>query len=170
MSEGTRQYYDEKWEEYIERNRGKDLSHLYQLFLRHLSGKVVLDVGCGTGRDLKYFSELGYECTGLDFSDKMLELSQANSPGSTLVKVDLRESFGLPRLYDGIWAVASLHHLSKDELRVCLRNLKGKLSPNGVFMVSIKEREIPLDDGRYFCYWSQKRFRESSGISWLRRS
>ena len=53
-------------------------------FAGDVSGLVVLDAGCGTGYLTRKLHERGAKVTGIDFSDKMIEIARANAPGLDL--------------------------------------------------------------------------------------
>ncbi|MDY6838266.1 MAG: class I SAM-dependent methyltransferase [Thermodesulfobacteriota bacterium] len=50
--------------------------HVMLRLLRPVRGERVLDIGCGTGRDLFMFLEMGLDVTGLDASPHMLEVAK----------------------------------------------------------------------------------------------
>jgi 2-polyprenyl-3-methyl-5-hydroxy-6-metoxy-1,4-benzoquinol methylase len=82
----------------------------YRPFLALLKpGARILDAGCGSGRDLKAFSERGYQVVGLDASELMVRLAREHSDQQVhhlaFQEVTYKEEF------DGIWACASLLHV-----------------------------------------------------------
>ena len=126
------------------------MSPLYQRFLPLLppAGRI-LDAGCGSGRDLRAFAEMGYRATAFDASPALIALAEAYA-GQPVFRarfqdIDWQESF------DGVWACASLLHLPASELPDALGRLSTALVPGGVMYASFKyghgERE---DQGRHF--------------------
>ena len=73
---------------------------------------LILDFGCGSGRDAKYFLKRGYRVEAADGSIKMCRAAEelAGIPVRQMRFQELREE----KKYDGIWACASVLHLSKD--------------------------------------------------------
>ncbi len=70
----TLNYYNQKSDEFIENTVHADLSEQYHFFEKHLSRcATILDFGCGSGRDSKYFLSHGYQVTAIDGSEKMCE-------------------------------------------------------------------------------------------------
>jgi SAM-dependent methyltransferase len=62
-----------------------------QEFIRQLlSGSRVLDCGCGPGMDTERFSQLGYEVTSVDLSERFVQLTRARVPAATVEKMDMR--------------------------------------------------------------------------------
>jgi ubiquinone/menaquinone biosynthesis C-methylase UbiE len=51
----------------------------------------VLDIGCGTGYNLKILTEKGYHCSGIDASQKMVERAQQDNPGLIITQADARD-------------------------------------------------------------------------------
>ncbi|KTD58089.1 tellurite resistance protein TehB [Legionella sainthelensi] len=53
-----------------------DLVYVYQVYLRHLQGLTILDVGCGSGRNLLYLTKMGHKVTGIDYNQSALQTIQ----------------------------------------------------------------------------------------------
>src|SRR6478752_1519362 len=52
-------------------------------------GSRVLDAGCGTGRVAMRLAELGYDCTGVDLDEHMLQVAKERGPQLPWVAADL---------------------------------------------------------------------------------
>ncbi|WP_424185982.1 class I SAM-dependent methyltransferase [Actinokineospora sp. G85] len=104
----------------------------------HGGGGSVLDLGCGTGRDLGHLATLGYQATGLDSSPAMLAHARANYPGE-YVQGDLR-SFDLGRAFDVITCLDSalLYCHANDDLTACLRSCRAHLRPGGLLIAEMR--------------------------------
>jgi 2-polyprenyl-3-methyl-5-hydroxy-6-metoxy-1,4-benzoquinol methylase len=143
-------YYDENAQNYFETTVGHDVSALYDLFLPFLVPKAkILDAGCGSGRDSKFFLTQGYAVTAFDGSQKMAELARQHTglpvAHKTFSDVNEEEEF------DAIWAGASLLHVPKLFLPRILHKLKAALKPQGVWYMSFRHGETELNEGdRYF--------------------
>jgi len=73
----TIQTYNEYAEKYFQINYSTDvIKDLLEFFIRNLNGTKILDVGCGPGRDAKFFSDLDYKVIGIDLSEKLLEIAK----------------------------------------------------------------------------------------------
>ena len=55
------EYYDKNAEKFFESTVGVDFKEEQERFLKYLKrGDKILDFGCGSGRDMKYFLEQGH--------------------------------------------------------------------------------------------------------------
>lgn len=143
-------YYQRNAQTFFDATVGVDMSPLYAPFLsRVVPGGRVLDAGCGSGRDAKAFSALGYQVEAFDASAEMIELATAYTglPVRQMTFSALEDE----ERYDGIWCCASLLHLPQAELPEAMRRLARALKPGGVWYLSFKygvgERE---KEGRHF--------------------
>jgi len=153
----NREYYDTHAQEYILGTVDADLSSLYHRFFTYLSpGCSILDAGCGSGRDLKYFSSLGYRCTGFDASAEMVKAAGAYS--GCPVYQGTFETFNAKQTYDAIWACASLLHVRRDDLSDVFRNLSEGLTDSGILYCSFKEGSDFIRDGRSFTCFAAEAF------------
>ncbi|WP_435955447.1 class I SAM-dependent methyltransferase [Dryocola sp. BD626] len=127
-----------------------DMTTLYESFTRHLApGARVLDVGCGSGRDAKAFSEMGYRVEAFDASSEMVALARQHTglPVQQMTFADVN----VEQHYDGIWCCASLLHVSASELPKVMQKLARALKSGGIWYVSFKYGEGEREkDGRRF--------------------
>jgi len=104
-------------------------------------GGSVLDVGCGAAEPIaQYFIDEGFQVTGLDFSEPMIELAQARYPENDWICCDMRE-FDLQQRFDGIIAWNSFFHLTKDDQRSVLDRFVHHLAMGGVLMITVGPEE-----------------------------
>jgi SAM-dependent methyltransferase len=133
----TLAYYDEFGCDFAAATVAVDMADLRRRFLAQIPpGGSILDAGCGSGRDSKAFSDLGYRVQAMDGSRTMVELATAltGRPARLLrfEDLDYRDEF------DGIWACASLLHLTRANLDPVLRRLLVASKPQGVIYMSFK--------------------------------
>jgi len=110
------------------------------LFLSRIGeeGKI-LDVGCGPGRDAIYFRSKGYFVSGIDLVPEFIELAQANSPWGNFYVMDMRRMEFDNSSFDGLWSMASILHVPKEEHESTMREYARVLKPRGIMFLSTME-------------------------------
>ncbi|MES2149056.1 MAG: class I SAM-dependent methyltransferase [Pseudomonadota bacterium] len=96
---------------------------------------TILDLGCGPGRDLKTFAELGLRAIGVDGSAEFVAMARAYS-GCEVWQQDFLHLALPPALFDGVFANASLFHVPSAALPEVLTALHRTLKPGGVLFSS----------------------------------
>jgi SAM-dependent methyltransferase len=152
-------YYQQNAQRFFEETVDVDMSAVYQPFLALLKpGARILDAGCGSGRDTKAFSELGYVADAFDASAELAE--RAERLIGRPVEVMRFQELTAVEQYDGIWCCASLLHVPEKELPDVMALLAKALKPGGVWYISFKygagER---VKDGRRFTDMNEDRLR-----------
>jgi SAM-dependent methyltransferase len=147
----TERYYADNAESYAARVIGLDLSALWDKFASLLwPGAKILDLGCGSGRDLKALAARGLKPVGMDYSAALAELARTES-GRPVLVADFRSyDFGEAQL-DGIWAVASLLHVPQEEITSTIDRLHKALRAPGILLTSMQAGcgQQVLADGRF---------------------
>lgn len=138
ISRRTINDYNGRARDFHEHTRDHDVSQNIEALLRHIGSEApwrLLDLGCGPGRDLKTFSELGHEAIGLDgsqrFCDMAREFSACEVWQQDFLKLELPEQY-----FDGIFANATLFHVPTQELPRVLGELHSSLKPGGALLSS----------------------------------
>lgn len=124
------------------------------------AGGVILDAGCGPGRDLDRFVKAGYTALGVDLNPDFVNAAAAYAP---TVLADLRDLPFEDHSFDGVWACASLVHLDEPDARTALAEIARVLVPGGRGYISIKHAghtgwtDTP-HGRRYFEIWKPETF------------
>ena len=151
----TLQHYDERAENFREGTLRHDVSQNIAALLQYIDGGpplVILDFGCGPGRDLKAFAELGHAPIGLEGSARFATM--ARTEGFEVWEQNFL-TLKLPNdRFDGIFANASLFHVPSQELPRVLLELRASLKPRGVLFSSNPHghNEEGWSGGRYGVY------------------
>ena len=115
-----------------------DVSQNIEALLRHIQAEPpfsILDFGCGPGRDLTAFSQLGHKPVGLDGSQEFVAMAREAS-GCEVWHQDFL-SLDLPVAhFDGVFANASLFHVPSADIRRVLHQLYACLKPGGALLSS----------------------------------
>jgi SAM-dependent methyltransferase len=163
LSARTIAHYDASARSFEEGTRSHDVSQNYAAFLGAIEGPppfVVLDFGCGPGRDLAYFQSLGHEAVGLDGSARFVDMARAATGCEVLHQSFLRLSLPAARFH-GIFANASLFHVPTQELPRVLRELRRSLVPRGVLFCSNPRGPDTegVSGGRYGAFYTLETWR-----------
>lgn len=160
MSDSTLNYYNQNADTFVKNTVYVDFKETQDKFLSFLKrGDRVLDFGCGSGRDTKYFLEKGMEVDALDGSAELCRF--ASTYTGITVKQCLFEEFTEMEKYAGIWACSSILHLSKDSLKCVMRCMVDALVPGGIIYTSFKYGEFEGErNGRYFTDFTLESFRK----------
>jgi SAM-dependent methyltransferase len=138
ISATTLDHYDRQAESFWQATRDHDVRQNIDALLARIEGTPpfeVLDFGCGPGRDLRTFAELGHAATGLEGAAAFVAMARAHS-GCDVLQQDFLH-LNLPRhRFDGIYANASLFHVPTSELPRVLAELHAALKPRGVLFAS----------------------------------
>ena len=154
----TINYYNLNAKNFIENTQNADMHLTQEKFLQLLPGSAsILDFGCGSGRDTKYFMEHGYRVEATDGSEELCKLASTYTGVS--VKYMLFQELDEQKEYDGIWACSSILHLSKDELKNVMQRMLCALKDDGVIYTSFKYGTFEGErNGRYFTDFTEKTF------------
>lgn len=121
------------------------------------AGATILDFGCGSGRDTKYFLSQGYQVDAVDGSAELCRL--AGEYTGVNVKNMLFHELAEVERYDGIWACSSILHLPPEELADVMRKMVIALKHNGIIYTSFKYGTFAGErNGRYFTDMTEETF------------
>lgn len=160
MSDSTLNYYNQNADTFVKNTVYVDFKETQDKFLSYLKrGDRVLDFGCGSGRDTKYFLKKGMKVDALDGSEELCRF--ASTYTGITVKQCLFEEFTEMEKYAGIWACSSILHLSKDMLKCVMRRMVDALVPGGIIYTSFKYGEFEGErNGRYFTDFTLESFQK----------
>lgn len=146
----TLDYYNKNADQFAGSTVSVDFKETQNRFLVKLSnGAYILDFGCGSGRDTRYFLEHGFKVDATDGSAELTKL--ASEYTGIAVRQQLFEELSEVDRYDGIWACSSILHLSKDGLRKVFPKMAAALKYNGIVYTSFKYGDFEGErKDRYF--------------------
>ncbi len=154
-------------EEIINKNRGFAESDL------------ILDLGCGTGKMTVELAGRGYDMTGIDYSEEMLEIARDTAEKKGISNIlwlnqDMREF----ELYGTVGTVVScldcMNHLTtRSDFKKCLSLVHNYLVPNGLFIFDLNgkakfsnvyaKNSYVMEGEGSVCVW-QNYYNEKSGM------
>ena len=133
----TLSYYNTNTSSFIESTQSVQMTKAWNRFTSKVtSGALILDLGCGSGRDTKYFLEHGFKVEAMDGSEELCKA--ASEYTGITVNQQLFQDWKSEAKYNAIWACSSILHLSKQELKQVIGNIRDALLPAGIFYTSFK--------------------------------
>ena len=134
----TLAHYQDHAEAFWQGTRDHDVSQNIAALLGAIEAAPpfeLLDFGCGPGRDLKTFRELGHRPTGLEGAAQLAAMARAYS-GCEVLQQNFLELDLPDARFDGVFANAVLFHVPSEALPRVLRQLHASLKPGGVLFSS----------------------------------
>ena len=154
----TIDYYENNTKAFVDGTIDVEFTDVQDRFLSYLpDAGLILDFGCGSGRDTKYFISKGFAVDAVDGSPKLCKIANINT-GINIRQMmfsDLNEK----GKYDGIWACASILHLQKKELKEVFDKMIMAVKPGGYIYSSFKYGEFEgYRNERYFIDFTSESF------------
>lgn len=147
-------FYNASAEKYFTQTINVSMEASLQRFAETLEpGGLVVDAGCGSGRDSRWFLDNGFSCYSYDAAEDLAARAQRYLGAPLQVHCHRHDALALSEPADGIWASASLLFLNDDDLATALQTFHRNLKPGGVLFTSFKHGSGWRQDG-------ERRFRD----------
>lgn len=157
-TEKTIDYYNINAKTFAVETISVEFEGMQKKFLEKLpKGASILDFGCGSGRDTKYFMSKGFQVEAIDGSKELCKIASEYTGIS--VKNMFFQELNEKNKYDGIWACSSILHLPVSELENVMKKMSEALKENGVIYTSFKYGTFAGDrNGRLFTDMTEDTF------------
>jgi len=155
-------FYQRHYRAYHQKTFHIDPSSFLEPLIRHLTpGDTLLDVGCGSGRDLFWLKEHGFKVTGFERSEGLATLARKHV-GCEIIEGDFEHFDFSKHNFDAILLSGSLVHIPHAQLETVFGNVMGGLGEGGKVLVSLKEGtgSSTGGDGRIFYFWQNEDLRD----------
>ncbi|MFB6241516.1 MAG: methyltransferase domain-containing protein [Candidatus Nanosalina sp.] len=129
-------------------------------FQEKVEGTVVLDAGCGPGAVTEFLSKEGFEVTGIDIAEGMVEYARRNSEGCFKQMNILNLEFADAK-FDGVWCGSTIFFLEKEGMWEALSEFRRVLKDEGVLYVDFKEGDGDFEKNKWDGEVSERRIPES---------
>lgn len=140
MRTSTINYYEKNANLLINRYESADVSEVQILLLQTFTNKSnLLEIGCGSGRDASFMIRNNYDVIAIDGSQNMIEEAKKIHPelSEKLLHKTLPNDLYFNISFDGIYSIATLMHLSKNDLEKTISRIYDLLNQNGKFLMSV---------------------------------
>lgn len=147
-------YYDTNFATFYATDRHPK-PHRYEVPSEYLPDDVklrILDLGCGVGGDLEYFSKKGYKAIGVDASKEMVRLAKETVPQCDVILSSFQSLPFHAKTFDLVWAQASLIHVPYEETECVFKEIHRVLDLHGKFYAAYKEGKGPFQVGQRWFY------------------
>lgn len=163
----TIETYNDVVQEYINNTRDRWPQVEFEAFCQKVVPQgVILDVGCGWGRDCKAFVKQGFSVIGIDLSTEMIRQASSFAPTCTFILADLRAIPCEDHSFDGIWCCASLLHIKRSQVGRALSEFRRVLKADAPCCIIVKEgfgeAMVEYSNGklRFFTYFRKEELRD----------
>lgn len=158
--DNTLNYYNQNAVSFVKGTKDVDFKTIQDEFASRLpKGASILDFGCGSGRDTKYFMEQGFKVTATDGSEELCKIAgeYTGVPVKQMLFMELDEV----EVYDGVWACSSILHCPYEELVIVMQKICTALKDKGVLYTSFKYGTFAGEhNGRFFTDMTEKTFKK----------
>ncbi len=155
-------YYEINAGDYHARTFSADSSIFLSAFVAFLPPNAqILDIGCGSGRDLLWLKQRGFEPIGLERSASLAKLARRHS-GCPVIEGDLETfDFSMGK-WNAVMLVGSLVHIPHERFAPLIQKILSGFSLSCVLLLTLKEGNgiIHHADGRTFYLWNDTALRE----------
>jgi len=155
-------YYQKKYKAYHEKTFSIDPSSFLSPLAQRLPPEAfVLDVGCGSGRDLLWMKKRGFDVIGFERSPGLAELARDNA-ACEVIEGDFESYDFSSALVDAIMLVGALVHVPHQRFSNVFQNITSAISDNGSVLITLKQGsgDRTDSDGRIFYLWEESKTRE----------
>lgn len=122
---------------------------LIEKLLKEQGVKTILDMTCGTGSQVLYLAQRGYEITGSDLCLDLIKIAQNKAKEMKLnvrfLEGDMR-SIKVGQFDAAITIFSAIGHVSKSDFEKTLQNIRHNLNPGGIYIFDIFNLQALTDD------------------------
>jgi SAM-dependent methyltransferase len=147
-------YYESNAQQYFDTTVKVDPSSFLIPLATTLKHGSILDIGCGSGRDLRWLKDYGFNATGLERSPKLAALAREYS-GCPVIEEDFLTFDFSSRKFDALISIGAFVHINHKDFPQVIGRVIRALSGKKLFFLTLKEGKgfKSNQDGRSFTLW-----------------
>lgn len=122
---------------------------LFKQFLKQSNFKLkhVLDIGCGTGKYLKFLQLNGFKTDGIDSSKTAIEITKKQLESKSIILCINMFKFKIPEnKYDLVISISTIHHGTKKQIQDLIKKIFKSLIKNGKVFITVPDIKSRKDD------------------------
>ena len=144
---GTKDFYDRTAPDWAARGYANDdIPCLADFARRYAPGSRILDLCCGCGYDAHRLHALGYDVTGVDFSEESLKIAREKNPDLTFYNDDILNDYSYVGKVDAVIVIAGLVHIEADKLPLAFSRVRAVVRNGGGLFVTVREGEGRMEE------------------------
>lgn len=120
-------------------------TELLNQLLKKYNAKTVLDLTCGTGAQLLYLAQCGYQMTGSDLCEPLVKIAQSRAKELGL-DIPMYQGDMRTACYGSFTAVITIFnaigHLSRAGLKRAFKNIYNNIKPGGIYIFDILNPDV----------------------------
>jgi SAM-dependent methyltransferase len=158
----TRDYYEEHAQGYFNQTYDVNLQPLWTQLRQELEPRAfILDLGCGSGRDVRYFADQGFRVVGVDYAANLLRLAK-DFTQQPLVLGNFHYPPFRDSAFDAVWAIGSLLHIRRQVIPYVLAQIHRILKEGAILFTSVKKGcgEGMDSQGRYNVFYLRHEWKD----------
>ena len=155
-------YYQENYQEYHAQTSGIDPASFLSPLVKAMDpGSTILDVGCGSGRDMKWLKDRGFRPMGFERSKGLAELARVHS-GCPVVEGDFQVYDFSDMAVDAVILVGALVHVPHENFQAVFSRILTALKREGHVLLTVKEgiQDAEISKDRVFYRWLDEYLRK----------
>ena len=155
-------YYERNFCQYHQQTVSIDPASFLLPLVRHLApGATILDLGCGSGRDMKWFRDRGFRPTGFERSAGLAALAR-NHSGCPVIEGDFEVYDFSGMAVDAVVLVGALVHVPHEDFQQVFSRILQALKPRGHVLITMKEgnQDTEVSKDRIFYRWPDENLRK----------
>ena len=155
----VKQGYNKAAEHYAaSRDQFENTKYLDKLNALLSSNSHILDIGCGAGKPIdSYFVSKGHSVTGIDLSEKMIDLARENVPEASYKVQDMTQLKENDYSVDAVVSFYAIFHTPRETHQELFKKINSFLPTNGLLLVSMGSSEWEGKEENFHgidMYWS----------------
>ena len=159
-------FYQKNYKAYHQKTFSIDPSSFLEPLARRLPAEAfIMDVGCGSGRDLLWMKNKGFDVIGFERSPELAELARKNA-GCEVIEGDFETYDFSTILVDAVMLVGAMVHTPYERFAKVFKNITAAISSRGKVLITLKEGQGDRSDAdnRTFYLWQDQKAREMFDI------